>query len=69
MRIALAQLNYRIGDFEQNTAKIYDAITEARANGADLVVFSEMAVCGYPPDDLLEYDWFIEKCEQSLDVQ
>ena len=68
MRIALAQLNYRIGDFEQNTAKIYDAITEARANGADLVVFSEMAVCGYPPDDLLEYDWFIEKCEQSLEA-
>lgn len=68
MRIALAQLNYRIGDFEQNTAKIYDAITEARTNGADLVVFSEMAVCGYPPDDLLEYDWFIEKCEQSLEA-
>lgn len=68
MKIALAQLNYRIGDFEQNTAKIYDAITEARSAGADLVVFSELSVCGYPPDDLLDQDWFIEKCEQSLEA-
>lgn len=68
MKIALAQLNYRIGDFEQNTEKIYRSILEAKQNGADLVVFSELAVCGYPPDDLLDYDWFVEKCEQSMEM-
>jgi NAD+ synthase (glutamine-hydrolysing) len=68
MKIALAQLNYRIGDFERNTSKMYEAITEARSNGADLVIFSELAVCGYPPDDLLDYDWFVEKCEQSMEA-
>lgn len=68
MKIALAQLNYRIGDFELNTTKMYEAITEAKSQGADLVVFSELSVCGYPPDDLLDYEWFVEKCEQSLDA-
>ena len=68
MKIALAQLNYRIGDFELNTAKIYEAITEAKGHGADLVVFSELTVCGYPPEDLLDYEWFVEKCEQSLEA-
>jgi NAD+ synthase (glutamine-hydrolysing) len=68
MKICLAQLNYTIGDFEQNTGKISETIQEARAAGADLVIFSELAVCGYPPEDLLDYDWFIEKCEQSLDA-
>ncbi|MBL7812518.1 MAG: NAD+ synthase [Bacteroidetes bacterium] len=68
MKICLAQLNYRIGDFEANTRKISEAIQEARTAGADLVVFSELAVCGYPPEDLLDYPWFIEKCEQSLEA-
>lgn len=68
MKIALAQLNYRIGDFELNTSKMYEAITEAKSQGADLVVFSELSVCGYPPDDLLDYEWFVEKCEQSMEA-
>ncbi|MEY4003377.1 MAG: hypothetical protein RIT07_1419 [Bacteroidota bacterium] len=68
MKIALAQLNYRIGDFELNTSKIYEAITEAKSQGADLVVFSELSVCGYPPEDLLDYEWFVEKCEQSMEA-
>ena len=68
MKIALAQLNYRIGDFEKNTEKIINFVQIARLSDADLVVFSELAVCGYPPFDLLEMDDFIQKCEQAVDT-
>ena len=67
MKIALAQLNYCIGNFEQNTKKIIDAALQAKADGADLVVFSELSVCGYFPFDCLEFDDFIEKCQKALD--
>ncbi len=63
MKIALAQLNYHIGNFEANTHKIIDAIAQARQQGANLVVFAELSVCGYPPRDLLELDSFMEQCE------
>ena len=66
MKIALAQLNYTIADFEGNASRITEAIGKAKDNGADLVVFSELAICGYPPDDLLDYPHFIEQCEASL---
>ncbi|MCX6283485.1 MAG: NAD+ synthase [Bacteroidetes bacterium] len=66
MQIALAQLNYRIGDFEQNVARIIDGIHKAKAAGADLAVFAELSVCGYPPRDFLEFDDFIEKCYQGI---
>ena len=66
MRIALAQLNYHIGNFESNTAKIINAIEKARNEGADLVVFAELAVSGYPPRDFLEFDDFIDCCSDSL---
>ncbi|MBN1851050.1 MAG: NAD+ synthase [Deltaproteobacteria bacterium] len=66
MKIALAQLNYIIGDFKGNAEKIIHTIHEARENRADLVVFSELAVCGYPPLDLLEHRSFIEKCQGSV---
>ncbi|WP_259068196.1 NAD+ synthase [Mucilaginibacter sp. X4EP1] len=65
MKIALAQLNYHIGNFESNTAKIIDHIKIARKNGADLVVFAELCVCGYPSRDFLEFDEFIDLCESS----
>jgi len=65
MKIALAQLNYHIGNFESNTAKIIDHIHIARANGADLIVFAELCVCGYPSRDFLEFDEFIDLCEAS----
>ena len=61
MRIALAQLNYIIGDFELNTGKIIQTIETCRQHGADLVVFAELSVCGYPPRDFLEFNDFIEK--------
>lgn len=62
MRIALAQINYIIGNFEFNYNKISAAIEKAKANKVDLIVFSELCVCGYPPHDLLEKKDFIEKC-------
>lgn len=65
MKIALAQLNYQIGNFELNTKKIIESLEKGKAEGADLVVFAELALCGYPPRDFLEFDEFIELCEQS----
>src|SRR5580765_3837837 len=68
MKIALAQQNYHIGNFEKNRQKIIDGITWAKKQGADLVVFSELCVCGYPPRDFLEFDDFINKCYASIDT-
>jgi NAD+ synthase (glutamine-hydrolysing) len=67
MNIALAQQNYHIGNFEENTRKILEGIGKAKAAGADLVVFSELAVCGYPPRDFLEFEDFIAKCYAAVD--
>ncbi|MBX2846353.1 MAG: NAD+ synthase [Saprospiraceae bacterium] len=63
MKIALAQLNYIIGDFEHNYQKMASHVEKAKAAGADLVVFSELAVCGYPPRDFLEFPDFIHRCD------
>ncbi|MBC6493198.1 NAD+ synthase [Flavihumibacter stibioxidans] len=68
MKIALAQQNYHIGNFTANTNKIISAIEEARKQGADLVVFSELSICGYPPRDFLEFDDFINQCNASIDL-
>ena len=67
MNIALSQLNYIIGDIEGNTTKIIEAIVKAKAAQVDIIVFSELAICGYPPKDLLDYPSFIERCEAGLD--
>jgi len=66
MKIALAQLNYTIGAFDENVDKIIRSIRRARQEQAALAVFSELAVCGYPPLDLLEHKYFIERCENAL---
>ncbi len=68
MKITLAQLNYIIGDFEKNTEKIVRSINEAKLKGSSLIVFSELAVCGYPPLDLLEHKYFIQRTEKSVSV-
>jgi NAD+ synthase (glutamine-hydrolysing) len=68
MKIALAQQNYHIGNFEQNMEKILKGIDEAIEAGADLVVFSELCICGYPPRDFLEFNDFINKCYESVDL-
>ena len=66
MKIALAQQNYHIGNFESNFEKIRTAVVEAKHNHADIVVFSELSICGYPPRDFLEFTDFITRCEESV---
>jgi NAD+ synthase (glutamine-hydrolysing) len=66
MKIALAQLNYHIGNFEANTEKIINSIQSAKNKGAELVVFAELAICGYPPRDFLEFDEFISLCQNAV---
>jgi len=68
MKIALAQQNYHIGNFEKNIQKIIDGIAWAKQQSADLVVFSELCICGYPPRDFLEFNDFINKCYESIDL-
>ena len=67
MKIFLAQQNYHIGNFDDNTKKIISAIEEAKKDGGDIIVFSELCVCGYPPRDFLEFDDFINKCYAAVD--
>ena len=67
MQIAVAQQNYHIGNFSENVRKIIDAIAVAKAQGADLILFSELCVCGYPPRDFLEFDDFIEKSLEAIE--
>ncbi|MGB5033640.1 MAG: NAD+ synthase [Saprospiraceae bacterium] len=76
MKITMAQLNYHIGNFEGNLALMKRAIDQALNNGADLICFGELATCGYPPRDFLEFRDFIQKsmsviqelCEYSQDI-
>lgn len=66
MKIFLAQQNYHIGNFESNTRKIIEAIREAKAQGGDLILFSEMCVSGYPARDFVEFNDFIGKCYDAV---
>ncbi len=68
MKIFLAQQNYHIGNFEENTKKIIEGIQKGKQQGADIVLFSELCVCGYPPRDFLEFDDFINKCYTAIDI-
>ncbi|HYV91330.1 MAG TPA: NAD+ synthase [Chitinophagales bacterium] len=68
MKIALVQQNYLIGDFEGNRKKIISGIHEAKNSGANLVMFSELCVCGYPPRDFLEFRDFIQQCSSSIEL-
>src|ERR1700683_750451 len=61
MKIALAQFNPTVGDFDGNSKKIIELAEHAKSRGADLAVFSELCVCGYPPQDLLERPAFLER--------
>ena len=66
MKIAIAQLNYTIGDIDGNASKIIDSINKAKAQRADLVIFAEQAVSGTPAFDLLRKTTFLELCEDAL---
>lgn len=66
LTISLAQLDYHTGNFETNRTKIIAHITKAKTEGVDLIVFSELCICGYPPRDFLEFNDFIKRCEESV---
>ena len=67
MKIALAQINPTVGDFAGNLEKIVAASRKAASQGARLTVFSELAICGYPPADFLEKPSFLARCETAVD--
>ena len=66
MKIALAQLNYHIGNFEANTKKIISAIHQAKEAAADLIIFAELAIGGYPAKDLLRNKAFRHQCDEAI---
>jgi NAD+ synthase (glutamine-hydrolysing) len=66
MKIAMAQQNYHIGNFELNTKKIIEAIQTAQQAGAELILFSELCICGYPPRDFLEFPDFVTQCQNAI---
>ena len=67
MQLALAQINPLIGDLDGNVAMIRARIADARAAGAELVLFPELAISGYPPEDLLLRSDFLERCRDAVD--
>src|SRR5947209_14553438 len=67
MRLALAQINSIVGDLEGNRERVVDRLDEAKRNGADVVLFPELIVTGYPPEDLLLRPGFIRAARRSLE--
>ena len=67
MKIALGQINPTVGDFSGNAAKIIQFALEARSAGAGLILFPELAVCGYPPRDLVERPSFVARCRATVE--
>jgi len=67
VKIALAQINPTVGDFDGNTRKIIEFASRAAAEDADLVMFPELAICGYPPADLLEKPSFLERAGRAVE--
>lgn len=66
MKIALAQFNPTVGDFSGNSARMLEMAASAKSRGADLVIFSELCLCGYPPQDLVERPAFLERNQKYL---
>ena len=66
MKVFIAQQNYHIGDFEVNVGKIVESVRVAEEAGADLAVFTELCICGYPPRDFLEFEDFQRQCEEGV---
>lgn len=67
MKITIAQLNPTVGNINENLSKMAYAYSEAARAGSDLIIFSELFVVGYPPRDLLDLPWFIERTRAALD--
>ncbi len=68
MKIFIAQQNYHVGNFEANLSRILDAVDAAKKAGGDLIVFSELCICGYPPRDFVEFDDFVERGLEAIDA-
>lgn len=68
MKIALAQINYYVGNFDSNKRKMLEAIKQAKESSADLVCFPELATCGFPAMDFLHFDDFIHKSDEVIDA-
>jgi len=68
MKITIAQLNYHIGNFQDNLKKMLDAVETAKSQDSDLICFSELATVGYPPRDFLEFNDFIRLAEETVDA-
>ena len=66
MKLAICQLNPTVGDFRGNLALLADALGSVSGERPDLAVFPEMFLTGYPPQDLLEREWFVERAESAL---
>ncbi|MGI6468522.1 MAG: nitrilase-related carbon-nitrogen hydrolase [Syntrophomonadaceae bacterium] len=66
MRVTMAQINPTVGDLEGNFRLIARAVAQASQDSSDLVVFPELAITGYPPQDLLERPWFVEQAQGCL---
>jgi len=66
MKISIAQLNFHIGNFAKNKELICNAVRMARAEGSDLIIFSELSVPGYPPLDMLDHIDFVRKCNDTV---
>lgn len=66
LRVLVAQLNLTVGDVGGNAARIVGVLEQARASGVDVAVFPELAVCGYPPEDLLMRPAFLAECEAAI---
>lgn len=66
MRYMLCQIDPIVGDIEDNKSKILDHIKQAKTENCDLAIFPELAICGYPPDDLLDYKSFTQACQNAV---
>jgi NAD+ synthase/NAD+ synthase (glutamine-hydrolysing) len=67
VRIALGQINTTVGDFQGNAGKIIDFALQAKSAGIEVILFPELSVCGYPPRDLVERPWFVERNRETAE--
>ena len=67
LRLAIGQINCIVGDFDGNAKRIVDSVQKAKALGADMIAFPELALTGYPPEDLLLKSKFVEDNMERLD--
>lgn len=67
MKVCLAQINVHVGNFESNISKIVTEINSAKSKNVELIIFPELAICGYPPRDFLDYKQFTVQCENAIE--